>query len=47
VDVWDALISDRVYRKAWPKDKALSFVREQSGRHFDPTAVETLAKVVG
>ena len=47
VDVWDALISDRVYRKAWPKDKALSFVREQSGLHFDPTAVETLAKVVG
>ena len=40
VDVWDALISDRPYRKAWTKKKALQYIREQSGKHFDPEVVE-------
>ncbi|PKO05127.1 MAG: hypothetical protein CVU41_13265 [Chloroflexi bacterium HGW-Chloroflexi-3] len=39
-DVWDALHSDRPYRKAWPKEKALQYIREQAGRHFDPQVVE-------
>ena len=38
VDVWDALLSDRPYRPAWPREKALTYVREQSGKHFDPQA---------
>ncbi len=38
VDVYDALTSDRPYRKAWAKDKALDYIREQSGKHFDPAA---------
>lgn len=39
VDVWDALTSDRPYRRAWSKAKALAYIREQSGRHFDPAVV--------
>ncbi len=39
VDVYDALTSDRPYRKAWPKAKALEYIREQAGKHFDPKLV--------
>ncbi|NOT06552.1 MAG: response regulator [Anaerolineales bacterium] len=39
-DVWDALISDRPYRPAWDEQKALEYIREQSGKHFDPHVVE-------
>ncbi len=46
VDVWDALISDRPYREAWPLDKTLEYLREQSGSHFDPQVVEVFAKVM-
>jgi PAS domain S-box-containing protein len=42
VDVLDALCSDRPYRKAWPLNKAKSYVMEQSGTHFDPLIVQTL-----
>ncbi len=40
VDVWDCLTSDRPYRPAWDKQKALAYVREQSGKHFDPKIVD-------
>ncbi|NLG95840.1 MAG: HD domain-containing protein [Chloroflexi bacterium] len=36
VDVWDALTSDRPYREAWSKRRALRYVAHQSGKHFDP-----------
>ena len=36
IDVWDALISDRPYRKAWSKEKAYHYMQEQSGVLFDP-----------
>jgi PAS domain S-box-containing protein/putative nucleotidyltransferase with HDIG domain len=39
VDVWDALRSDRPYRKAWPTDKACEHIRSLSGTHFDPQVV--------
>ena len=39
VDVYDALTSDRPYRSAWSKDETITYIREQSGRHFDPTLV--------
>lgn len=35
-DVFDALGSDRVYKKAWPLDQIVQFIEEQKGRHFDP-----------
>ena len=40
VDVWDAITSDRHYRKGWPRKKALEYMREQSGKYFDPKLVE-------
>lgn len=39
-DVYDALTSNRPYRKAWTKAEALQYIREQSGKHFDPTIVD-------
>ena len=39
VDVWDALNSDRPYRKAWTSKKALEYIRSESGKHFDPQVV--------
>ncbi|MBI5029531.1 MAG: PAS domain S-box protein [Chloroflexi bacterium] len=39
VDVWDALTSDRPYRQAWSVAQAREFIREQSGKHFDPQVV--------
>jgi putative nucleotidyltransferase with HDIG domain len=41
VDVWDALRSDRPYRKAWPVGRVYSYIRKISGSHFDPAVVET------
>lgn len=35
-DVWDALTSDRAYRAAWTKNQTLEFIRQESGKHFDP-----------
>ena len=44
VDVWDALTSDRPYRKAWTKPDALQYIREQSGKHFDPKVADIFLK---
>jgi PAS domain S-box-containing protein/putative nucleotidyltransferase with HDIG domain len=46
VDVYDALTSDRPYRKAWTHEKAVEYVREQSGRHFDPQVVEAFLRIL-
>jgi HD-GYP domain-containing protein (c-di-GMP phosphodiesterase class II) len=47
VDVFDALTSDRPYRKAWEREKALEYIQQQSGKHFFPEAVEAFLKMVG
>lgn len=39
-DVFDALTSKRPYKQAWSEQKALDFLREQKGRHFDPALVD-------
>jgi putative nucleotidyltransferase with HDIG domain/PAS domain S-box-containing protein len=39
VDVWDALLSDRPYRGAWPRETVIDYLREQAGAHFDPDVV--------
>ena len=39
-DVFDALGSDRVYKKAWDLEKILNLFREEKGEHFDPKLVE-------
>jgi len=46
VDVWGALLSDRPYRKAWPEEKVLEYIREQSGKHFDPRVVDIFVKIL-
>ena len=39
-DVFDALTSERPYKKAWPVQEALAHIQAQAGRHFDPALVE-------
>ena len=39
-DVFDALGSNRVYKKAWELDRILDFFKDESGKHFDPNLVE-------
>ena len=39
VDVWDRLSFDRVYGKAWPREKITEYIQEQSGCQFDPDVV--------
>jgi HD-GYP domain-containing protein (c-di-GMP phosphodiesterase class II) len=40
VDVYDALMSDRPYRHAWPEARVLAHLRRESGRQFDPVVVK-------
>lgn len=40
VDVWDALTSDRPYRKGLPHDEVKARIRADAGTHFDPRIVE-------
>lgn len=46
IDVWDALSSDRPYRKAWPKEKVLNYIKSESNKHFDPKVVIALEELV-
>ncbi|RJQ45168.1 MAG: GAF domain-containing protein [Anaerolineaceae bacterium] len=47
IDVWDALRSDRPYRKAWSEPQALAYIKEQSGKHFDPVVVKNFLEMYG
>lgn len=47
VDVYDALISDRPYRKGWSRKKALQYIRDQAGIHFDPHVVPVFLREMG
>jgi HD-GYP domain-containing protein (c-di-GMP phosphodiesterase class II) len=47
VDVFDALTSARVYKPAWPLDKAIAFLEEQRGRMFDEEIVEAFLGFLG
>ncbi|MBP2665798.1 MAG: rpfG 1, partial [Firmicutes bacterium] len=40
IDVWDALSSNRPYRRSWPADKIREHIRSLAGSHFDPAVVE-------
>ena len=39
-DVFDALGSDRAYKKAWDDDRLFEFIKSERGKHFDPTLVD-------
>jgi HD-GYP domain-containing protein (c-di-GMP phosphodiesterase class II) len=45
VDVWDAMRSDRPYRKAISEKETLKYIREQSGKLFDPAIVEAFLEL--
>jgi HD-GYP domain-containing protein (c-di-GMP phosphodiesterase class II) len=45
-DVWDAISSERPYRKAMPAAKALQYIEENKGRHFDPRVVDAFLSVI-
>jgi len=46
IDVWDALTSDRPYRPSWEKEKVFEYIKNQSGKHFDPYVVEQFIKMI-
>ena len=46
IDVWDALNSDRPYRTAWPKKEVITYIRDQSGKHFDPQVVKAFLAMI-
>jgi putative nucleotidyltransferase with HDIG domain len=45
-DVYDALVSHRVYRPAWSQERALGLLHEESATVFDPACVAALERVV-
>ena len=45
-DVWDAITSDRPYRKGWSEEKALKYIEEQSGKYFDPQVVKEFFRLI-
>jgi putative two-component system response regulator len=45
-DVFDALTSDRPYKKAWSIDEAVKEIRKMSGTNFDPDVVETFLAIL-
>ncbi len=46
-DVFDALTSDRVYRKAFTVEEAVSMMLAQRGKHFDPRLLDAFLEVLG
>jgi two-component system response regulator RpfG len=39
-DVFDALVSERPYKHAWPVSEGIDYLKTQRGRHFDPRCVD-------
>ncbi len=46
VDEWDALISDRPYRRAWSEEAALRYLREQRNKRFDPRVLDVFLDII-
>ncbi len=45
-DVFDALLSERPYKRPWSVEDTLSYVQEQRGKHFEPAVVDALLKAL-
>ena len=43
-DVFDALTSARPYKEAWPVEKAVGYLEEQRGKHFEPRLVDVFLR---
>ena len=46
VDQWDALTSDRPYRKAWSRSDVITYFQENSGKIYDPQIVEVFLSLI-
>lgn len=46
IDVWDALRSDRPYRKAWSAKKTIAYIQKQAGKSFDPKIVKSFLDII-
>jgi len=46
IDVWDALRSNRPYRKAWSVKKTITYVQKQAGKDFDPNIVKRFVDII-
>jgi putative nucleotidyltransferase with HDIG domain len=46
VDTWDALVTDRPYRRAWSFQDALDYIQKQSGTQFDPMVVTAFVEMM-
>ncbi len=46
VDVWDALRSDRPYRRAWSEQETIAYIRSERGKMFDPEIVDRFLEMV-
>jgi len=44
-NVFDALVSDQLYRSAWDKRNALRYIEEKAGKQFDPEIVATFLRI--
>lgn len=45
-DVFDALTSKRPYKNAWPVEKAIEVIKQESGKHFEPQLVNIFIKIL-
>lgn len=46
IDQWDALTSDRPYRKAWTKENVIAYLQENAGKIYDPEIVKVFLKII-
>jgi HD-GYP domain-containing protein (c-di-GMP phosphodiesterase class II) len=46
VDIWDALLNERVYRNAWPEDKVIDYLKSAAGIELDPEIVEVFLEMI-
>jgi putative nucleotidyltransferase with HDIG domain len=46
VDQWDALTSDRPYRKAWGREAVITYMRENAGKIYDPEIVSVFLTII-
>jgi HD-GYP domain-containing protein (c-di-GMP phosphodiesterase class II) len=44
-DVYDALVSQRAYKGPWSEDMTLAYIKDQSGKHFDPEVVDAFLAI--
>jgi PAS domain S-box-containing protein/putative nucleotidyltransferase with HDIG domain len=46
IDVWDAVQSERPYNHAWSQEKAIQYLKDETGKYFDPKCVSVFLELV-